>query len=206
MKKLRVLLLVAVFAFSLAVPCFAADDGTPIIVDGVSYPVMTPNYGNIIDWVDADPNRSAIIYGSGASVRLMLLDTHITTASSSYVPTTETFFEGAQYHRFTLVDGAWVYNTSAALISGGSIGTVNNIIVSSHDIKGNLYHEAVTQHVRFRGALPLMILEVAGERLKMTLPEMGGTMKTLVLCGVGLMASLVVLKLFGKRSLIFLRR
>ena len=35
--------------------------------------------------------------------------------------------------------------------------------------------------------------------------EMGGTMKVLVPCGVGLMALLVVLSLFGKRSLISLR-
>lgn len=54
-------------------------------------------------------------------------------------------------------------------------------------------------------AVPLaeIIQGVTEEQLAKTLPALGGTTRILVLCGAGLMASLMVLSLFGKRSLIF---
>ena len=47
------------------------------------------------------------------------------------------------------------------------------------------------------------ILAVTSGAMEETMPELGGTMTTLMVCGVGCLALLVVLKLFGKRSLIF---
>ena len=205
MKKLRVLLLVAVLVFSLAVPCFAADDGSPIVFDGVSYPVYTSNHGNIVDWVSQDENRQAIIYTYGSATRLMLTETKIGPSGASICAVQSSFVSGAKSYRYTLVDGAWVYNESKSLVSGGSVGSVDAVIVSSRTYGGNSWYPRVEQHIRFRGALPVMILEVAEEQLTVTLPDLGGTMKVLALCGVGCLALLMVFKLLDKGFLTFLR-
>lgn len=54
--------------------------------------------------------------------------------------------------------------------------------------------------------LEMVIQGVTGEAMKATLPNLHQTMKILTLCGVGCLALWIGLKLFGKRSLLFLKR
>lgn len=206
MKRIFCLFMALTLAFVLAVPCFAVDDGSSLIVNGVSYPVITSNHGNIVDWVNEDSNRQVLIYNYGASVRMVLSETKIGPLGASIACISSTFVEGSKLYRYTLVDGAWVFNKSESAIKGGSIGSVDSVIASSRAYSSNTWFSAMEQHSRFRGALPVTILEVTEEQMVKTLPEMVGTMKTLALCGVGCLALLVVLSLFGKRSLLFLRR
>lgn len=206
MKRFRVILLTLIMAFSLAIPCFAADDGSPLVVGENSYPVYTSDRGNIIDWVNSNNSYHVLIYEYGSSTRMVLAESPLATFMYSIVAAESTFVNGANYHRYTLVDGAWVWNESKSLSAGIQAVSVDTILASSRAMNKSTKYPAVDQHSRFRGALPEMILEVAGEQLKITLPDLVGTMKTLVLCGVGCLALLIVLNLFGKRSLIFLRK
>lgn len=87
--------------------------------------------------------------------------------------------------------------------------TFNNYLLSKSQIvwaSDTLYQGSsvvISGDSNFRMALSEEILGVTKEQMMKTLPELGGTMNILVLCGVGCLALLVALKLFGRRSLIF---
>lgn len=110
----------------------------------------------------------------------------------------------ADYIQYVTTDGqTWVeiQNSSVNYQSVGSgIVSQTTVIASTFD----WYNE---EGERFF-PLPLwaeMELVTQGEMVSLT-AETVGTMKVLALCGVGLIALLVVLSLFGRRSLIFLKR
>lgn len=99
------------------------------------------------------------------------------------------------YVTYKCTDGKnWVHNSSGKAYSL-SVGSPDaTLLASTFDWTKDGEHF-------FPG--PPTLAEVTEKALgEMTL-TLGGTMMTLVVCGVGLIASLVVLSLFGKRSLIF---
>ena len=110
-----------------------------------------------------------------------------------------------QYAWFSVQSsGAWRDNGYGTLNTTVVANADEKLVWTSHDLKdedGNVFMEG---DLVFQGApLEVIIQAVTGEQMKVMIPNLVGTMKILVLCGVGLMALLVVLKLFGKRSLIY---
>lgn len=100
----------------------------------------------------------------------------------------------------------WVLQTS----SNGTVsaGWNHDVVYSTHDIISEMtedvYFSSTPDFFNPPPPLAEVIQGVAEETIQeKTLPEMAGTMRILALCGVGLIALLVVLKLFGKRSLIY---
>ena len=115
---------------------------------------------------------------------------------------------GTSYVQFSYYLGAWgkYYESSIPADSYSNIfGGSDTIIWSSSNIyttSGLVYFNGDPNFFTLAERVRLLVGETL---LEVTVPRMAGTMKILVLCGVGLMASLVLLKLFGKRLLIFRR-
>lgn len=117
---------------------------------------------------------------------------------------------GMAYYRYTLnaETGEWKVNDPSYSSSG--IGLSKTYVVDSnfdiYDKSGNVAFEGGGDFFTPPPPLAELVLEVTEEELvTVAIPEMVGAMKVLVPCGVGLMALLVGLSLFGKRSLLFLR-
>ena len=108
---------------------------------------------------------------------------------------------------------AFAYTDSGNIAAFTEQGTTSfsnvssGIAWSSHDLtksSGEVAFEG--DPVFYPAPLWEKVLKVVERETETGLPGMLGTMKILVACGVGLMALLVGLKLFGKRSLLFLKR
>lgn len=98
----------------------------------------------------------------------------------------------------------WSQYSTQNITTKYSVGDAESIVWASHNIANKETGDVVFNgDVNFRDPLWVEMEQVTqGEMMGLT-QTMGGTMKTLVVCGVGLMACLVALSLFGKRSLIF---
>ena len=72
MRKFSVLLLVATLVFSLAIPCFAYSD--TVTVNGVTYPLVTENNGNVVEWFNASDDRQVLVVTFGAAKRMYLIE------------------------------------------------------------------------------------------------------------------------------------
>ena len=119
---------------------------------------------------------------------------YLSTTPFSYSVTDKVLSYGSGTVRKTTVtdsDGTFAYN-GWGTISTSTFAPSGEPIAVSNDIEGF-----------FPIPLHQVVLGATQGGLVETLPALGGTIPTLVLCGVGLMALLVVLSLFGKRSQIF---
>ena len=124
---------------------------------------------------------------------------------------------GAHTIEFTVPTGTYLetYDITTSGLSNkqafnqnGGTFSAKSFLWTSHDIYDADGVLKLEGDPNFMVAPPLqtILLKVMGEQLKATVPEIHGTMRILVVCGVGCLALLVGLKLFGKRSLLFLRR
>ena len=99
--------------------------------------------------------------------------------------------------RYQLINGGWAYDSVNSLRSFTFVADTLNFVYSTVDIYD-------TTGNRF---FPLPLWEMMGQVTQGEMTglqtETAGTMRILVLCGVGCLALLVVLSLFGKRSLIY---
>lgn len=206
MKKIIPFLMVFTIALSLAIPASAAwkfDGDISDIPDPYAvwdselrtyYPyaalIEMDNYYPIMRLFSTTPSPRLTATGN------MVLDFAKYTGGVEGVYTYIEFFYNPEV-------GYWQQSATG---SGAFMQGVNEIRASSFGVQYD--GETITPGGGdfFTMPLPEMIQGVTAETLNsQTVPALGGTMKVLVLCGVGLIASLVVLKLFGKRSLISLR-
>lgn len=203
MKKIIPLLMVFTIALSLAIPASAAwtfDGDISDIPDPYTvwtselrtyYPYAAlhelDNYYPILRLYSTSPTPRLAASGD------MVLDFKKYTGGVEGVYTYIEFFYNPNV-------GYWQQNASN---SGGLVESVKTMRASSFGVEYG--GETITPGGGdfFTIPLPEVIQGVTAETLNsQTVPALGGTMKVLVLCGVGLIALLVVLKLFGKRSLI----
>lgn len=113
---------------------------------------------------------------------------------------TVSFNNPVNHYQYKLVGDEWeeyasypnTYGSHAMSLSETATILSSNLVV--YDENGEVF---------FRNPLWMVTGQVVQGEMKNLTTETAGTMKVLVLCGVGLMALLVVLSLFGKRSLIF---
>lgn len=194
MKKFLSILMAMALIFALAIPCFASE----------SEELGIPNPSTV--WVDSSFPH-AFIVESDTSYSLYLIPFAVDGNTS------QNLVAPAGYRRYDLLNGIW----TLAVNSGGSGSAVRlsnlvwasysiNAYVDDYDGDGNLDKGVYYTYNPnfFPNPLYHQVQKVTTETLtKETLPTMGGTIQILILCGVGLMALLVVLSLFGKRSLIF---
>lgn len=131
---------------------------------------------------------------------LYFLDNPITTTDG-----VDFRFNGGNFVVYNLVDGAWTYErTGQGAVEFPDLDS-GRILKVSHDVN---FQGAILMNKDadfFPTPLWEMVEQVTQGAMTEEMPKMGGTMTILVACGVGLMACLVVLSLFGKRSLISLR-
>lgn len=185
MKKATALFMAVFMVFAMAVSASAVYTDVPpsegVLRDKTGYP-----YSVLMD----GGNQYQVYYSS----------------SPFYVNGDKVKTDGS-YFVYRSIDGGWAFLSDS---SGGITINKTDVAKSSHDLKngdGSLFMAGdVTGFFFPMTPLAEMVLEVTEEELvTVTIPEMVGAMKVLVPCGVGLMALLVGLSLFGKRSLIFLR-
>lgn len=210
MRKLSAFLLVAVLCFSLSVTALAVSTYS---FNGTTLPLeykVNDNVYSLQSYYEQEkvdnPNYTITIVKSQSTGVYWL---YRSSAGFYYDNTWTNFYpyEGT-LDVFKLSGDYWVFEYTKNVSTGeGFIDPRYFDFVWSSDTV--LYDDGsvfISGDSNFLKALSEIILEVTEEQLEKTLPEMGGTMKTLALCGVGLMASLVALKLFGKKSLLFLRK
>lgn len=185
------------------------------VCDGTSCPATDANYDNVCD-------------DCGAVLTMSLRSTLLEYAVNVHVPNGQSIYDADYWvitdnveggytilmatTPFTYTDGVltttgYIFKSSVIQMSNGQNGgrgwttiTAGNTsdfgvpVDASHPIDGFF-------------PIPLWtVVEGVTQGGAMELAEAtGGTMTTLTLCGVGLMACLVVFALFGKRWLIFLR-
>ena len=109
---------------------------------------------------------------------------------------------------FELSDGSWALDTDISL-SAGSNGTGYSLLNGTEILYSDLDVYDSDGNVFFQGAPTQaeILQEIVRTELTDNLnPKVVGAMTTLTVCGVGLIASLVVLNLFGKKSLIYLKQ
>lgn len=114
-----------------------------------------------------------------------------------------TFSEPVDVVRYSSTNNQpWVLDTSGEDWTQHSVGANGYLTLVASSF--NWYDEDTGEMV-----FPHPLWETVGTVTQGTMPELnrnlGGTMRTLALCGAGSMALLVALKLLGKRSLIFRR-
>lgn len=211
MKRLFSFLLVVTLAFSLTVSVSAYsfnDNELPdsIRLDGTGITGTVPLIEYWQDFKEEYPNANMMIIYYYDAYRLFVskygwyysADGTVNYNASESVPS------------FTVSGDQWIFSVNSPVNAGTVVlQTGEHYRWSAADILNSDNTVWKTGDVNFTPpppALQEIILEVVGEEMTVTAPKVGGTMKTLALCGVGLMASLVVLKLFGKKSLLFLRK
>lgn len=160
--------------------------------NGYYFPVL-PSYDNA-------KYRYGFLYHNPTSTQTML---HLSTSPVHVDGSSVLLSEKGSRLAYTLEDGAWVYVAEYNFEANATIITNKNFLVwSTHDVYNVAEELIIAGDSNFR--FPLWVemgLVTQGEMTQVT--DLGGMMKLLVLCGVGLMAFLVVLKLFGKRSLLY---
>lgn len=206
MKRLSAILLAVVIAVMMVVPVFASFDA-----NGISYPdvyMVDDNSFSHTEYYTTykanHPNLTYLIHKNSYGTYLIrsnngfyyYLDTRHNIAP----------LDGGSMDCFKLsTDGSyWIYDWSAS--------SYTSVEPSKTWVSDNVYDADGT--LVFEGdpnfpVPPLPLWEEVGQVTQGEMVTMnqtlGGTMKVLVPCGVGLMACLAVFVLFGKRSLIFLR-
>lgn len=201
MKRLLIFSLVVLTVFALAVPAFAAG----------TYP-STYNYNGVVlpffsEFAEiGDDYPFLLLKASDNGYEMLALSQEpVANDYGIYFP-----YAGGKVivYSYDSASDSWVFVNSSNKNAGAHLVTYSanhSRQWSNFDIynsKGTLYYEG---DLNFSQApLAVTVLNLAGERLEVVvIPEMVQTMTILVLCGVGCLASLTVLKLLGKRSLIY---
>lgn len=186
MKRILTLFAVVALVVAMAVPAFADEYVVPSVKDV---------------W-DSETYPYAVV-GRNDSGQIWL-----TMCTSAFKDVEGEVVANGAYKTYMVgSNNTWVAQST----SNGDVfaGLSENLLYSTHDINvrgmvGNLSFPATPDFFNPPPPLSEVIQGVTEETLQeKTLPEVNGTMNTLLLCGVGLIALLVVLKLFGKRSLIY---
>ena len=181
MKKIIVLLSSIVFIFCMTITCFAASIQSP------SYPTA---YGELPDGlykytVVSQPAGYGYLYSSDKPFKIV--------DGGLYVQSTANV-KGYKHNsgwKFMLESQ---YTPETVILLGAEGG----MRWASQDVfydDGTLYMKGDPD---FQMALSEEILEVTKEQMKITLPSLGGLMKLLAVCGVGMMALLIGLPVLRK--------
>lgn len=198
MKKLFSILSVFVLAFCLTVPVFAYDFG-----DGGNLGDITDEMQTYYD--DGYEYACLLDYGGGAKYLFLTTAPMKQNNVNGYVSATESL----SYVRYTASGNKWVYVNKGTLASNQEPTSQRlTVLWSSYNFKDNTGNLIMSGDPYFFPQVPLaeLVLEVTeGELVEVAIPNLVGALKILVPCGVGCLALLAGLKLFGKRSLIFRR-
>lgn len=182
MKKILCLLAIAVLIFTLAVPALAVDTGESLGIPSPYSLLSSEGYSYAVIMSDS----------SGDGYKLYLTDS-LSTSS-------DTQFGTGRWERYAISDGEWVREKSSNF---GTVLDYSLLVWCSADliVDGVVY---ITHDPNFF-PIPLWekMAQVTQGEMTGLLQNLGGTLKVLVPCGVGCLASLAALKLFGKRSLIY---
>lgn len=218
MKKILPILMAVVLVFAMAIPCFAStvtigEHSVPseyFSASGDMYSIQDAANENatvFIVWYEQNnvkyyelifaDNSAVITYIENGYYRFKALsETYIQRFIWNTDGSTPPYFDFKTSSNYTSSTSFYGFSDS---LDGG-------ILWSSQDIYNTDTGELVIEgNTNFPPPPPLaeVIQGVTEETIKTeTLPAVAGTMSILTLCGVGLMACLVVLSLFGKRSLI----
>lgn len=193
MKKFLPILTAALLVFAMAIPCFAYGEATDL-----------PRFrADTADW-DSENYPAVLVFRNADDQYWAYASNYIYCYfNEGYID-----FESTFTYKFNETSGLWVkQNNTPSTVTPLYYGDDIEPLYSSIDIK-DVYSSEVVYYATpdfFTPPVPMaeQIQGVATETLQAeTLPAVAGTMTTLTLCGVGLMALLVVLSLFGKRSLI----
>lgn len=187
MRKLSVVLLAVVMSVMMVVPAFAQN------YDGHELPSLDsynePDFPYVVITYNEEFNKYRLV-GSLEPFVFKVSDSALVYADGAYKKTVEYSVDG----------DVWDFSSFSNLKSIGErvIYTTYNI----YDTNGNLYLEPWVPPVPPK-PLAESIIELAGDTInKDTVPSVSSAMTILCVTGVGLLAMLVLLKLFGKRSLI----
>lgn len=188
MKKLSVILLAVVMSVTMVVPAFAFDYGVIDVPE-----VETINFSSIADYP-----YWFIVASSNGTYNLYFLDVPAFLDQDGFM-STET---GYTYRNYYVQVNGDVWKSRGGTYVTDTIVATTPALVSNYDIydsNGNLYLK------KWIPPKPLAetILDLTGDTIKNdTVPSVTSAMTILCVTGVGLLAMLVLLKLFGKRSLI----
>ena len=182
MKKILCLLAVFALVFSLAVPALASDTGESLGIPS-PYTLMS----------DEGYSCAVITYNSDTELYYLFL-------TDSLSPRDDDTFNIGGFKKYKIYGDTWSHMKSS---SSSTFLDYSELVWSSADliVDGVVY---ITHDPNFF-PIPLWeeMAQVTQGEMTGLLRNLGGTLKVLVLCGVGCLASLVVLSLFGKRSLIY---
>lgn len=197
MKRFLSLGLVLVLALALALPCYATSDtysyNDVVLPDFPDFDVYSADYPYAIIISAADgylfyllPHDNVVLYSAGlrfnssATVRVY----ELSADGASWVYINSQSYTSSQYLAKSSYGSSWVWSNFDIYSDSGSL----------------CYEGDLNFH---RPPLAEVVQAVTAEGLTEMLPKVAGTMKILALCGVGCLALLVGLRLFGKRSLIY---
>lgn len=204
MKRIFSFLTVFVLAFCLSVPTFAYNFGSDIpFANGQ----LADKNEDMETWY-ASGYTYAVLYWYDSGDQYYIIQSTKPMEQNpvnGYVRASESLKYVKWY--FNRDSMTWDFMHNGTLADGQEeLGKRVNVYWASYDFldySGNLIEAA---DPNFFPPTPLaeMVLEVTEEELvQVTIPNLVGGLKILVPCGVGCLALLAVLKLFGKRSLIF---
>lgn len=184
---------------------------TLVFCDGSSCPATDPNHDNICDdcgtvlhynlrstlleyakakaeeWSSTWPYYS-IVEVTGNENKLNVYMSNVPQKADEETGKIVTSANGL--NRFSVETGSDGVHTASG--NYGEIQWTGTLAYANHDIENFL-----------TAPLAVIIQGVTGEALELTLPSLRRTIHRILLCGIGCLALLIVLKLFGKRSLIF---
>lgn len=200
MKKVFSILIVFVLAFCLTIPAFAYNVTGSTTSDEI-LEIMQEKYDEGYKYFTAiyknNDGRIWLFQSTKPFEQNNVNGYLVATDSLSYVRYTWTG-DSSNYYYIGNSPGTLAANQEPASTRVVIYGVSYDI----YDNEGNLVMEGDDNFFP-QPPLAELVLEVTeGELVEVTIPNLVGALKILVPCGVGLMALLVGLKLFGKRSLI----
>lgn len=191
---------------------FTANAKAPMC-DGSTCPATDVNFDDVCDDcgltlaynLRQTPNSVELVVKHSDSLTLKYVYTETlagTAFNAVYADdrVTVTFDNPVNHTQYKKVGDDWeLYSTLPNQYGNHVISLSGDASISTSDL--DVYNTDGT--LFFRNPLWMVVEKVTQGEMTNLLTETGGTMKTLLVCGVGCLALLVVLSLFGKRSLIF---
>ena len=228
MKKLFIFIMVIAFLFALAIPCFAystdVPEGCPNDFPRLDFPDSVGRVESVFLYQNYAGEYCAITFShSDFYVEYDNYAFYRQNSNYQYFDITNNSTSALEVHRVIYKNGKWGNYASSTLKGGstdefviesisesnrGGFGSPQDVTPYYTDVTV-FYADEVIKYYDTQVFLKapsllhqevLMVVQQAIPHLQM---EVGGAIQILVVCGVGLIALLMVLKIFGKASSIF---
>ena len=204
MKKILSILAVIVVIVSLAVPAFAYD------YNGEDYSLDYYTKDSNGEWQYAG-NLQDLIFNEGGYLYFMnqsgspymyYMDSPLYVKNNELYHTDATTYYILSWNNSL---GAWMLNNTSPQNgnANGRYGFANILVwTSSNVMDGDSVYMSGDSNFQLPPLAEMVLKVTEEEMVEVTIPNLLGVLKILVPCGVGCLALLVGLKLFGKKSLI----